>query len=104
MMSKGFNKYLDSLMEFHEGGVFSKVLVKSDTYNHTLMCLAKGTDIGTHTSSKAGVVLVLKGKGNFKLFGEDIGMKPGMFIYMPANAPHSLSAEDDLAILLYLGS
>lgn len=101
---QGFHKDLNDMMEFPNGGVFSKVLAKSDTYNHTLMCLSAGTDIDEHTSTKNGVVLVLKGKGTFKLFDKKIEMKPGVFIFMPKNAPHSLKAEEDLAILLCLTS
>jgi nitric oxide dioxygenase len=66
------------------------------------MCLAKGSDIDTHTSTKNGCVQVLKGKGVFTLFDKEIEMKPGIFIFMPADAPHSLRAEEDLAILLCL--
>ena len=98
----GFSKDLNELMQFPKEGVFSTVLAKSDTYNYTLMCLAAGTDIDEHTSTKNGVVQVLKGKGTFKLFDKEIEMFPGQFIFMPANAPHSLKAEEDLAILLCL--
>ena len=104
MEEKGFFKDLDKLMQFPSEGVFSTVLAKSDSYNYTLMCLASGTDIDTHTSRKAGVVQVLKGKGTFRLFDQDMEMKPGMFIFMPKDAPHSLKADDDLAILLCLTS
>ncbi|MBF0490057.1 MAG: cupin domain-containing protein [Candidatus Omnitrophica bacterium] len=45
---------------------------------------------------------VLKGKGTFRLFEEDIVMEEGTCIFMPADAPHSLQAEEDLAILLSL--
>lgn len=90
------------MMEFPKEGVFSKVLAKSESYNYTLMCLAKGSGIDTHTSTKNGVVQVLKGKGTFTLFGKKIRMKPGVFIFMPKNAQHSLKAEKDLAILLLL--
>ena len=102
MKNKGFSKDLNEIMQFPKEGIFSTVLAKSSKYNHTLMCLAKGTDIDTHTSTKAGAVVVLKGKGTFKLFDQKIEMKPGMFIFMPSNAPHSLYAEEDLAILLLL--
>lgn len=99
---KGFTKDLFEIMQFPPEGIFSTVLAKSDTYNYTLMCLAKGTDIDTHTSSKNGVVQVIKGKGTFRLFDRDIEMKPGIFIFMPADAPHSLRADEDVAILLCL--
>ena len=89
-------------MKFPSGGIFSKVLAKSETYNYTLMCLSNGTDMDTHTSTKNGGVYVLKGTGTFLLLDQKIEMKPGVFIFMPANAQHSLSATEDLAILLCL--
>lgn len=95
-------KDLNGLMEFPREGVFSKVLVKSADSNHTLMCLAKGSDISEHTSTREAAVTVLKGKGIFVLDGKKIKMKPGVFIFMPKNAPHSLSAVENLAILLSL--
>ena len=99
---KGFTRDLFYIMQFPPEGIFSTVLAKSKTYSYTLMCLAKGTDIDTHTSSKNGVVQVLKGSGIFRLFDRDIEMRPGIFIFMPADAPHSLKADEDLAILLCL--
>ncbi len=98
----GFFKDLNELMKFPKEGVFSTVLAKSDSYNYTLMCLSKGTDIDTHTSARNGVVQVLKGEGTFTLFDKEIDMKEGVFIFMPKNAPHSLKASEDLAILLLL--
>ncbi len=99
---KGFFRDLEKLMQFPAEGVFSTVIAKSETYNCTLMCLAKGTGIDTHTSTKEGIVYVIKGKGLFKLFEKKIEMTPGVFIVMPKNAPHSLKADEDLAILLML--
>lgn len=101
-MEKGFSRDLNELMQFPTEGIFSTVLAKSESYNYTLMCLAAGADIDEHTSTKNGVVQVLKGKGIFRLFGKDIEMKEGIFIFMPQNAPHSLKADEDLAILLCL--
>lgn len=98
----GFSKDLNSMMEFPKEGIFSKVLAKDENFNYTLMCLAKNSDIDTHTSSKNGVVYVIKGKGTFLLEGKEIEMKEGVFIFMPENAKHSLKAEEDLAILLCL--
>ncbi len=101
-MSESAIKDLEKMMEFPKEGVFSKVLVKTDISNHTLMCLAKGSDISEHTSTREAAVTVLKGEGVFILNGKKIKMKQGVFIFMPKNAPHSLSASKDLAILLSL--
>jgi len=97
-------KDLNELMQFPKEGIFSTVLAKSDNYNYTLMCLAAGSEIDEHTSTKDGVVQVIKGKGTFILAGKEIEMKPGVFIFMEANAPHALKADEDLAILLCLTS
>ncbi|HNX81011.1 MAG TPA: cupin domain-containing protein [Candidatus Omnitrophota bacterium] len=91
---------LDALMEFPRQGVFSKVLAKTPGSNYTLMCLAQGSDISEHTSTREAAVIVLKGTGVFMLGRKKIVMKPGVFIFMPKNAPHSLSADENLAIVL----
>jgi len=90
------------MMEFPKEGIFSKVLIKTDVSNYTLMCLARGADISEHTSTREAAVMVLKGKGVFILNGRRIKMKPGVFIFMPKDAPHSLRASENLAILLSL--
>lgn len=95
-------KNLNDLMEFPKEGIFSTVIAKGETADHTLMCLKKGTDISEHTSTREGAVTVLKGEGTFVLNGKPIRMKPGVFIFMPKDAPHSLKADKDLAILLSL--
>ncbi len=102
MDNQGFSLNLFKEMVFTKDGITSKVIAKSPSYNFTLMCLSKGADIDTHTSTKNGCVYVLKGKGVFKLFDKDILMEEGVCIFMPANAPHSLKADEDLAILLSL--
>ena len=101
-MVKSAIQDLEKMMEFPKEGIFSKVLVKTNISNHTLLCLAKGTDMSEHTSTREAAVTVLKGKGTFVLRRKKIKMRPGVFIFMPKNAPHSLNADEDLAILLSL--
>ncbi len=101
-MIKPIVKNLDELMEFPKEGVFSTVLAEGEMSEHTLMCLRKGTGISEHTSTREAVVTCLKGKGIFVLNGKSIKMKPGVFIFMPKNAPHSLKAIENFAILLSL--
>lgn len=90
------------LIEYPAGGVISRVLLKTDRSDATLFCLAKGTDISEHTSTRAGFVYVIEGKGVFNLAGEDIIMKPGVIIFMAENAVHSLKADDNTSFILAL--
>ena len=78
MEEKGFSKDLNTIMQFPKEGIYSTFNLNSD------------------------IVHVIKGKGKFVLFDKEIEMKPGVFIFMPKDAPHSLKANEDLAMLLIL--
>ncbi len=93
---------LKDKIEYAETGVLSKVLVKLPYCQYTLFCLAAGTDISEHTSTRNAVVQVIEGRGILTLEGQDILLESGVFVFMPANAPHALQAQENLAFLLTL--
>ncbi|WP_413172792.1 cupin domain-containing protein [Anabaena azotica] len=93
---------LQEQIEYPREGVFSKVLAKDTTCQYTLFCLAANTEISEHTSTRNATVNVLEGRGLLTLSGEKIKLEPGVFIVMPANAPHALQAESNLSFLLTL--
>lgn len=96
------NKNIKEFIEYSENGILSKDLLKTSNLDATLFCMAKGTEISEHTSTKQGVIYVIEGKGIFNLEGQNIKMLPGVFIYMKENAVHSLTAEEDTSFLLIL--
>ncbi|MDX9913305.1 MAG: cupin domain-containing protein [Candidatus Moranbacteria bacterium] len=91
-----------NLIEYSKGGILSKEIIKNDKLNVTLMCMAAGTDLSEHTSTRQGTVYIVEGKGIFSLKGEDIVMAPGVLIYMEADSVHSLKAQDDTSFILTL--
>lgn len=93
---------LQDKIEYAATGVLSKVLLKVPHCQYTLFCLAAGTDIAEHTSTRHAVVQVIEGQGVLTLEGQDIQLNPGVFVFMPANAPHALQANENLAFLLTL--
>jgi len=95
---------LKEKIEYAETGVISKVLLKLPHCQYTLFCLAAGTDISEHTSTRNAVVHVVEGTGLLNLEGKDISLEPGIFVFMPANAPHALNATENLSFLLTLSS
>ena len=97
-----FPKQLNSLIDYSEGGILSKVLHSAPNSNITLFCMAAGTELGEHTSTKEGTVHVLEGRGAFVLEGREIVMLPGVLIRLPKNAVHSLKAAENTAFLLTL--
>lgn len=98
------NKNITELIEYSKDGILSKDIVKNEKLNVTLMCMAAGTELSEHTSTRQGTVYVVGGKGTFNLLGEDIEMAPGVLIQMNANDTHSLVADENTSFLLTLAS
>jgi len=98
------NEKINELIEYPKKGILSKDIVKKNKLNITLFCMAKGTEISEHTSTKQGFIYVVEGNGIFNLEGEDIIMSSGVFIYMKENAIHSLNAEENTSFILVLAN
>jgi nitric oxide dioxygenase len=95
-------KSIDKLIEYSKDGILSKVLINTNKNNITLFCMAKGTEISEHTSTKEGFIFVVEGEGTFNLEGEDIEMSPGVLIFMQKNAVHSVKAKENMTFILSL--
>jgi nitric oxide dioxygenase len=100
--NNSFTATLQDLIEYPTSGILSKVLLKDNNSQYTLFCLAKGTEIEEHTSTRNAVVTVIEGQGILTLNAEEIVLNPGVFVFMPANAPHALQAKENLSFLLTL--
>lgn len=96
------DKNILEMVEYPKQGILSKEIFKNNHADCTLFCMASGTKISEHTSTKEGFVYVIEGKGIFNLQGEDIRLKEGVFVYMQKNAIHSLKADGDTSFLLIL--
>ena len=95
-------KDLKGMIEYPKEGILSKELLKTDKLDATLFCMSAGAEISEHTSTKQGFVYVIEGKGFFNLEGNNIVMKPGIFIFMKENAVHSLKVEENTSFVLTL--
>ena len=95
-------KNVRELIEYPSEGIISKSIFKSNYLDITLFCMAEGTDISEHTSSKQGVVHILEGEGIFNLEGDQIKMDEGVIIIMNKDAKHSITAKKNTSFLLIL--
>ena len=89
-------------ISYSAGGILSKEIIKNSKLNVTLFCMAKGTELSEHTSTKQGFIYVVEGKGVFNLAGENITMLSGVLINMQENVVHSLKVEENTSFLLSL--
>ena len=95
---------LKNHIEYSALGIISKVIIKDDVCQYSLFCLAAKTEIAEHTSTRNATIYVIEGNGTLTLNGKTIPLEPGQFIFMPANAPHALSAVSNLSFVLILSS
>ncbi|MBW4560627.1 MAG: cupin domain-containing protein [Mojavia pulchra JT2-VF2] len=100
--NSSFVTQLREHIEYPHSGVISKVLLKDKACQYTLFCLTANTEISEHTSTRNATIKVLEGKGLLTLSGQEIVLEHGILVFMPANAPHALQAEENLAFLLIL--
>ncbi|MDZ7961788.1 MAG: cupin domain-containing protein [Aulosira sp. DedQUE10] len=100
--NQSFVTQLREQIEYPHSGVFNKVLVKDQVCQYTLFCLAVNTEMSEHTSTRNATICVIEGKGLLTLSGENIVLEPGILVFMPANAPHALKAEENFTFLLIL--
>ena len=73
------------MIEYPKQGIISKPVLSHNKNEVTLFCMAGGSSMGEHTSTKSGFVYVLEGNGIFNLKGKKIKMLPGTFIFMNKN-------------------
>jgi quercetin dioxygenase-like cupin family protein len=97
---KGVVLNLASLVEYSEGGVISKQLIKSPVGNVTLFSFDKGEGLSEHRAPFDAIVQVLEGVVNIVLDGKVFTLKAGESIVFPANAPHALTAVEKFKMLL----
>ncbi len=93
---------IKNLIEYPRQGILSKEVIKSERVDATLFCMAKGTKMSEHTSTKEGIIYVVEGDGVFTLEGKDIKMQDGVVIHMQKNAVHALEAKNNTSFMLIL--
>jgi len=96
---------IKKLINYQSKGILSKdIFKKNNNANTTLFCMAGKTDISEHTSTKAGFVYVIEGRGVFNLEGKEIVMTAGVLIFMKENARHSIKADENTSFFLMLNN
>ena len=97
---KGIVLHLASLVEYSEGGIISKQLIKSPARNITLFSFDKGEGLSEHSAPFDALVQVLEGSANIVVNGQVFTVNAGESIVFPANAPHALTAIERFKMLL----
>ena len=83
---------LSGLVNYQEGSVVSRVILKQDKGNVTLFAFDEGQGLSEHTSPFDALVQVIEGDADVTVAGNPIAVKPGQVVLLPAEKPHALKA------------
>lgn len=100
IFEKGKILSLSQLVDYSDGGVVSKQVLKSNAGNITLFSFDKGQGLSEHTAPFDAMVQVLDGEVEIKIAGNPVLLKQGETIIMPANISHALFAVERFKMLL----
>ncbi|MDD5120287.1 MAG: cupin domain-containing protein [Candidatus Omnitrophica bacterium] len=93
---------LVSLVDYQDGSVVSKEVIKRGKGTVTLFAFDKGQGLSEHTAPFDALVYILDGNAQINISGKPHSLKTGETIIMPSNKPHSLKAIDRFKMLLVM--
>jgi quercetin dioxygenase-like cupin family protein len=99
---KGTAFHLEGFVDYADGSVVSKTLLKMDTGNLTLFAFDAGQGLSEHTVPFDAVVYILDGKAKITIGGAPRTVAQGEMLIMPANISHALHAEERFKMLLIM--
>lgn len=99
-LGKGQN--LAELTEYAEDSIVSKTILAKSVGSITLFAFDKGQKLSEHTSPYDAVVQILDGTAKLTIGGEDVNVSTGELAIMPADVPHSVTADERFKMLLIM--
>jgi len=96
--SKVFN--FNQSIEFSEGGIVSKTVIKKQSGNISLFSFDKGEALSEHTAPFDAMIMAVDGRGEIIIGGKSFILESGQCIIMPANIAHAVNAVEKFKMVL----
>jgi quercetin dioxygenase-like cupin family protein len=93
-------KRLVDLVDYQEGSVVSRTIVKGKTGNVTLFAFDRGEGLSEHTVEFDALVYVAEGEAEITISGRSHHVRAGEMLVMPANEPHAVRAVEPFKMVL----
>ncbi len=97
---KGKVLNLNELVDYQEGAVVSREIIRRDTGTVTIFAFDKGQGLSEHTAPFDAMVQIIDGEAEITISGEKHVLEAGEMIIMPANEPHALYAREPYKMIL----
>jgi quercetin dioxygenase-like cupin family protein len=91
--------FSDSI-EYSDGGIVSKTVLKNKMGNISLFSFDKGEALSEHTAPFNAMIQAVDGKGEITIGGKPNILETGQAIIMPANIPHEVKALEKFKMVL----
>ena len=93
---------LQSLIDYQNGSVVSRQIIKKDIGTVTAFAFDEGEGLSEHTAPFDALVYVYDGEAEVTIAGTVSKVGSGELIIMPANKPHSLQAKKRFKMMLVM--
>jgi len=91
---------VEDLIDYQDGSVVSREIIKKDTGTVTIFAFDKGEGLSEHTAPFDAMVQIIDGKAEITISGKSNLLEKGEMIIMPANEPHALKALERYKMVL----
>ncbi|AKB49401.1 hypothetical protein MSBRW_0148 [Methanosarcina barkeri str. Wiesmoor] len=91
---------IGTLIEYQDGAVVSREIIRKDTGTVTIFAFDKGEGLSEHTAPFDAMVQIIDGKAEITISGNKNILEKGDMIVMPASEPHSLHALEKFKMVL----
>lgn len=91
---------LTDLVNYQEGSVVSRTIVRRATGTVTLFAFDDGQGLSEHTAAFDAIAHLLEGEAEITVSGKPLRARAGEAVLMPANQPHALKALSRFKMLL----
>ena len=95
-------KHLLDLLQYQDGSIVSRVLLKNKGGTVTLFAFDVGEGLSEHTAPFDALVVVADGEADIEIAGESFKVRQGETLVLPANRPHALRAATRFKMLLIM--
>jgi len=95
-------KQLADLLQYQDGAIVSRVLLKNKGGTVTLFAFDEGEGLSEHTAPYDALVIVSDGEADIEIAGESFRVRQGETITLPANRPHAVRATSKFKMLLVM--
>lgn len=93
---------LRAIIDYQDGSIVSKILVKQATGSLTLFAFDEGQELSEHTAPFDAFVQIVDGECEVVIGGTRHALKTGQSVVMPANIPHALKASSRFKMMLVM--